>query len=197
MSIRKEAIRGVKWTTVSTVSLTLANLIKISVLARLLDKSDFGLMALVTFTLGFMNLFMDMGLSSAILHRQQITREEYSSLFWINVIASLVLFILILIISPGVALFYKETELVKLIPLMSLSIIMAAMGRQFKTVEQKELNFRYLAFTDIIGSLSGVITGVVLAIIQQKLQLPACQMSYNYRKKTGIDKNFNTKKWFI
>lgn len=164
MSIREVTIRGVKWTTVSTVSLTLANLIKISVLARLLNKSDFGLMALVTFVLGFMNLFMDLGLSSAILHRQQITREEYSSLFWINIIASIALFIFILIFSPAISIFYKEAELAKLIPLMSLSIIIAALGRQFKTIEQKELNFRYLAFTDIIGSLSGVITGVILAI---------------------------------
>jgi len=164
MSIRQSAIKGIKWTTVSTISLNSASILKIAVLARLLDKSDFGLMALVTFVMGFMNLFMDMGLSSAILHKQQITRKEYSSLFWINIFSSLILFILISLSSPAIALFYEESELSKLIPLMALSIILAALGRQFKTIEQKNLNFRYLALTEITGSFAGVVTAIMLAI---------------------------------
>jgi len=164
MSIRGKVVRGIKWTTISTISLTLANLIKISVLARLLDKTDFGLMALVTFVLGFMNLFMDLGLSTAILHRQNISKEEYSSLFWTNILSGLFLFIVIILISPIIGGFYDEPELLKLIPLMSLSIIIAAAGRQFKTIEQKRLNFRFIAFTDISGSVIGIITGILLAI---------------------------------
>ncbi len=103
MSIRKQAISGVKWTTVSTITLTVVNLLKISVLARFLDKSDFGLMALVTFVLGFMNLFMDMGLTSAILHRQEISKQEYASLYWINIFFSIILVGLIIILSPLIA----------------------------------------------------------------------------------------------
>lgn len=164
MSIRVKVVRGIKWTTLSTVSLTLTNLIKISVLARLLDKSDFGLMALVTFVLGFMNLFMDLGLSTAILHQQNISKKEYSSLFWTNIISGLILFIIIILISPILSSVYNEPELSKLIPLMSLSIIIAATGRQFKTIEQKKLNFKFIAITDISGSVFGVITGILLAL---------------------------------
>ena len=165
MSIREQAISGVKWTTVSTITLTVVNLLKISVLARFLDKSDFGLMALVTFVLGFMNLFMDMGLTSAILHRQEISKKEYASLYWINIFFSILLVGLIILLSPLIADFYDEPELKILIPLMSISIMLSALGRQFRTVEQKELHFKYLGVVDIISAICGLVTGVVLAVL--------------------------------
>jgi len=164
-SLKRQAISGIKWSATSNATLGLFNLIKVSVLTRFLEKSDFGLMALVTFVLGFMNLFMDMGLSSAILHKQDITREEYASIYWLNILISLFLFVLIFIFSPLVASFYKEPQLLVLIPLMSLGIIFSALGRQFKTIEQKELNFRYIAITDVIGAVSGLILGIVLAVL--------------------------------
>lgn len=164
MSLRSKTISGVKWTSVSTITLAIVGLLKISVLARFLDAADFGLMALVTFVLGFMNLFMDMGLTSAILHKQDTSDDEYASLYWINVIFSLILFGLISLASPYIASFYDEPELTVLIPLMAISIMLSAMGRQFKTVEQKHLNFRYIAITDIIGAVFGLVVGVITAI---------------------------------
>ena len=164
MSLRSKTTSGVKWTSVSTITIAVVGLLKISVLARFLDATDFGLMALVTFVLGFMNLFMDMGLTSAILHKQEISDNEYASLYWINIIFSLVLFGLISLASPYIASFYEEPELTLLIPLMAISIMFSALGRQFKTVEQKNLNFKYLAVTDIIGALFGLGVGVFAAI---------------------------------
>lgn len=164
MSLRSKTISGVKWTSVSTITLAVVGLLKISVLARFLDAADFGLMALVTFVLGFMNLFMDMGLTSAILHKQDISDDEYASLYWINIIFSLILFGLISLVSPYIASFYEEPELTILIPLMAISIMISALGRQFKTVEQKYLNFKYIAITDIIGAISALVVGVVAAV---------------------------------
>lgn len=164
MSLESKTISGVKWTSVSTISLAIVGLLKISILARYLEAADFGLMALVTFVLGFMNLFMDMGLTSAILHKQDISDDEYASLYWINVIVSLLLFGLISLISPLIASFYDEPELTLLIPLMAVSIMLSAMGRQFKTIEQKHLHFKYIALTDIAGAVVGLVIGIIMAM---------------------------------
>lgn len=164
MSLKSKTISGVKWTTISTVTLALVGIIKISILSRFLDAADFGLMALVTFVLGFMDLFMDMGLSSAILHKQEISKNQYASLYWINVIVSLFLFAIISLASPFIGSFYNESELVVLIPIMAISILLSAMGRQFKTIEQKHLNFNYIAITDIVGAVIGLVVAVVTAI---------------------------------
>lgn len=164
MYLQSKTVSGVKWNTLSTIFLALFGIVKISILARFLDSSDFGLMAIVMFVLGFMDLFMDMGLTSAILHKQKISDNEYDSLYWINIIFSLILFILIAIASPLIASFYQEPELSSLIQLMAISIILSALGRQYKTIEQKHLNFKYIAIVDIIGAVAGLLVGIVTAV---------------------------------
>lgn len=163
MSIRSKTISGVKWTSLSTIALALVGIIKISVLARFLDPSAFGLMALVNFVLGFMTLFMDMGLTSAILHKQNITKSQYSSLYWINIFFSLVLFLVIILISPLFSSFYEEPKLSSLIQLMAYNIILSALGRQFKTIKEKHLDFKYVSIVDITGSICGLVFGILFA----------------------------------
>lgn len=164
MNIKKQAISGVKWTTASTITIAISALVKISVLTRFLDVTDFGLMALVTFVLGFMDLFMDMGLTSAILHRQNIKKEEYASLYWLNVGFSFFLFGLIVLLSPLIANFYDEPELRNLIPLAGLAIIFSAIGRQYKTILQKYLQFKKIALIDIIAVIIALAVAIILAV---------------------------------
>src|SRR5690606_13511924 len=121
MSIDKQVKTGVKWTTISTVVLAIVAILKISILTRFLGKSDFGLMALVTFVMGFMELFNDMGITSAILHKQGITKKQYSSLYWLNWIASIFMYLLLIAVTPLVATFYNQALLNTLIPIIGLN----------------------------------------------------------------------------
>ncbi len=164
MSLRDKTISGVKWTTVTKFTLAIIGLLKIAVLARYLEAEDFGLMALVTFILGFMSLFMNMGLPTAILHKQEISRREYASLYWLNFLFSLILCAIIFILSPVIAHFYEEAELRYLIPLASVSIIFSAIGQQFHTIKQKELEFRFIAFTEITAAVISLIVGIYCAV---------------------------------
>ncbi len=163
MSIKQQAISGVKWTSISTIVIAFFQILKISVLTRFLDKADFGLMAIVIFVLGFMNLFADMGLTAAILHKQSIDKYEYSSLYWFNFLISIILFFIFLAFTPILASFYNDDELLLLIPLMGISIIISAAGKQFKTIEQKKLNFKFISKIDIISSFISLISAVLFA----------------------------------
>jgi PST family polysaccharide transporter/teichuronic acid exporter len=165
LSIRNKAIKGVKWTTLSTVFIAVASIIKLSILARYLDKEAFGLMALVNVVLGFMNLFMDLGLATAILHFQNMTKKEYASLYWTNILMSLMLFLILVAISPFIAGFYQEPELGFILILMSLSVLIAAIGRQFKTIEQKELNFKTISIIEISSTVASLILAIILALL--------------------------------
>lgn len=164
MNLKKQVISGVKWSTLSTVILAVIALLKISILARYLDKSDFGLMALVTFVMGFMNLFNDMGLTSAILHKQDITKKEYGSLYWLNLLLSAFMFLLLWLVTPFISSFYNEPELLILIPLLGLNLILSGIGRMFKTIEQKHLLFKQVTFIDIFAGVISLGFSIYLAI---------------------------------
>lgn len=164
MSIKSQAINGIKWTTISTVILAVAAILKISILARFLDKADFGLMALVTFVMGFMNLFNDMGLASAILHKQNISKKEYASLYWFNLLVSFLMYGVLLLITPAVSGFYEQPQLNILIPLLGLNLIITGIGQQFKVIEKKKLLFKQISIIDVISGILSLGLAIVLAV---------------------------------
>lgn len=75
------------------------------VLARRLSPNDFGLVAMVTSITGFAVLFKDAGLSMATVQRKEISQDQVSTLFWINVGLSVLVMLATAAISPIVARF--------------------------------------------------------------------------------------------
>ena len=150
MSLKQKTISGTKWTTINKIVITVFAIVKLSVLTRYLDKGDFGLMAIVNVVLGFMNMFVSLGLNTAIIHKQNITKNEYSSLYLMNVFMSILIMMLVMISSPFIANFYTEPRLRDLIIIMSLTIIISAIGKQYQTIKQKELEFKFISIVSFL-----------------------------------------------
>ncbi len=163
LSLKQKAISGVKWTTLSTVVTTILQLLQLAILARFLDPSAFGLMALVMVVIGFSQAFLDMGISNAIIHKQEITKDQLSTMYWVNVLAGFALFILISAISPLVASFYHESELTMLIILVGLTFIIQPFGQQFMVLWQKEMRFSEIAKIDIASKFISLLVSVYFA----------------------------------
>lgn len=164
MSFRKIAVSGVKWTTLGTFGGALFQILQISILTRFLPKEAFGLVAMALFVVNLSNIFVDMGMSSAILHHQNATRNEYSSIYWLNIIVSLFLYILLCILTPLIATFYNEGELNKLVPILGINLLLIAAGRQHRTILQKQFKFRTIALTESFSYFFGLLSAVILAI---------------------------------
>lgn len=164
MNINKQVIAGVKWTTLGTVSVTFSNVLKVSVLARFLSKDEFGVFAIVAFFLGFFKMFSEMGLTTAILHRQDIKKSEYASLYWFNITFCICLYLLLFLITPIISDFYNEPTLDFLLKVLGLSIIINSIGLQFRTIETKNLSFKYISIFDIIASVISLFFAIWLAV---------------------------------
>ncbi|KQC34071.1 hypothetical protein AAU57_12565 [Nonlabens sp. YIK11] len=164
MTLRTKVISGAKWTTISTAILALCAILKISILTRYLDTEDFGLMALVTFVMGFMNLFNDFGLTVAILHVTKISKKVYSSLYWFNMFVGVVIFVFLWLITPLISIFYELPILNTLIPLIGVNLIISGIGKLFNIQERKNLNFKSISVIDVVGALISLAIAIYLAI---------------------------------
>lgn len=138
--------------------------LQVVILARLLTPEDFGLMALVVAVIMFVQIFSDMGISNAIIHHQQITQEELSSLYWLNVSAGAVLMLLLLLVSPVIAGFYNLSDLEPLLMVISAYFFIGSLGQQLKIMAEKELRFASLALIELIAAFMGFIVTVVWAL---------------------------------
>lgn len=164
MSLKNQTISGVKWTTLSTVIITVLSLVQVSIVTRFLNPSDFGLMALVMVVVGFSQNFLDMGISNAIIHKQSTTREQLSTLYWVNIFAGIILCVIINMIAPVVADIYQEPKLSKLISMVSITFVIQPFGQQFMVLWQKEMRFKELALAQIISKIFGVTTVIYFSI---------------------------------
>ena len=164
MDLNQKAINSTKWSSISTIVRTLSQIIRMAILARFLVPTDFGLSAIVLMVLGFTNIFSDFGINVAILHKQDISEDEYNSLYWFNILVNIGLYALLLCLTPIVAYFYDQPLLRILIPLASFDLIITAIGKQHLTILQKQLNFRYIGIIDIIASLLSLLVAFITAL---------------------------------
>ena len=86
--IKERFASGVKWTTLNSVSSVLIQASQVSILARILDPQAFGLVALALVVIDFCYMFLDLGISNAIIYKEKVTSDQLSTLFWLNVILS-------------------------------------------------------------------------------------------------------------
>lgn len=156
MSLRIAGLNGVKWTALSSGAAVLIQLVQIAVLTRLIPPESFGLMAIAMVAIGFAQAFSDMGMSSAIIHRQDITRAQLSSLYWLNIIVGIVVFLMVFALAPVVAAIYAQPELVSVLRLVSFTFIIQPFGLQFYVLMQKELKFNVLSKIEIAVKLIGL-----------------------------------------
>jgi O-antigen/teichoic acid export membrane protein len=163
MSLKQQAVNSIKWTSASTVIVTLLALVQIAILTRLLEPSLFGLMAILAVIIGLCQVFSDIGLSNAIIYRQNIVAEHLSSLYWLNVAAGLIIFLAIILATPFITAFYLEPRLTSLLPWAGLIFLVTFPGQQFRILTQKELIFNRLAKIDVVASFSGVLCTIALA----------------------------------
>src|ERR1700758_5560114 len=98
------------------------------VLARLLDPKDFGLVGMVAAFTGVLNLFRDFGLSTATVQRVDVTDEQVSTLFWINVLVGVALGILLTAMAPVVVAFYHEPRLLWVTIILATSFVFNGFG---------------------------------------------------------------------
>ena len=73
----------------------------------MLSPDDYGAIALITVFITVSNVFVQNGFNTALIQRQDVTEEDYSSVFWISMLVALVCYIVLVILSPFIADFYS------------------------------------------------------------------------------------------
>src|ERR1700692_4364316 len=110
--LKERTIRGGSGRGLALAANFLIRVGSLTVLARLLEPKDFGLVGMVTAFTGVLSLFRDFGLSAATVQRSDVTEEQTSYLFWINVAMGSVLGLATVCFAPAISSFYHEPRLV-------------------------------------------------------------------------------------
>lgn len=137
------------------------------VLARLLTPADFGLIAMVSAVTGFVGMFKDAGLSLATVQREQITHEQVSALFWINIALGLVVSLVTIALAPVVSWFYSEPRLTLITIALASTFVVGGATVQHEALLQRQMRFAALVAIQLLSLTAGIVTAIVIASIHQ------------------------------
>lgn len=165
MSLMARATAGVRWTVIASGITVISELLRNVVLARFLSPVDFGLMAMVLVVIGLAQMYTDIGISAAIIHRQDATPEQLSSLYWLNIFSGWAVFALVWLGTPLVTGFYNEPRLTPLLRVVALAFIITPICSQFEILLQKELLFSWLAKRDVAASVGQTFVAISCAVV--------------------------------
>ncbi|WP_189575205.1 lipopolysaccharide biosynthesis protein [Marinobacter zhanjiangensis] len=162
-NLKNHSVRSVGFTVSAQGLKLLFQVISITVLARLLQPEDFGLVAMVTVFTGLALAFMEGGLSMATIQRPHITHEQVSNLFWTNVGLGFLLGLIYIAASPLVALIYGEDRIIEIMCALSLFFLIGGLSVQHEAILKRQMNFKALAVIEVVANLVGVCVAISMA----------------------------------
>jgi PST family polysaccharide transporter len=164
-NLKRRSVRSGAVTITSEAAKFLLYMGSMAVLARLLPKAEFGMVAMVTAITGFMAVFKDLGLSAATIQRREITHEQVSGLFWINVAIGGVLTLLVAGASPLVVWFYKDDHrLLAVTVAISTVFVIGGLGGQHQALLVRQMRFRRIAIVNLTAVVCGTAAGLAMAL---------------------------------
>jgi O-antigen/teichoic acid export membrane protein len=127
-SLKDKTIRGVGWSFVDNIASSGITFLVGLVLARLLTPSEYGVMAIITILVAVSNSIIDSGFSNALIRKVRIERMDYNTVFYFNLLVSIVLYLTLFFASPAISSFFKEPILIEVVRVCGVVLIINALG---------------------------------------------------------------------
>ena len=163
LNLRTRAAKGVFWTATGAWGRQLALFVVITIQTRLLDPTDFGLVAFAAVFVGFTHVIADEGLADALVQRKELERAHLDATFWTTFAFAVVLTVILAALAVPIAALLGDEELAPVLVVLSLSIPIASTSLVQRAILTRELKFRSLALRSLLGITVGGICGVIAA----------------------------------
>jgi len=162
--LRQKTISGIGWTILAKIGKQLLQFFITIILARLLTPKDFGLVGMVIVFTGFATLFGELGFGAALIQKEKLEERHYSSIFWLNLLAGLILTVIIIAVAPIVAAFYNEPRLTALTMFIALNFLINSLNIVQNAVLYRTMDFRALALIEVTTMIVSGMVAIVLAM---------------------------------
>lgn len=164
-SLKRQTVTGMLWTTVQRFGTVIISFITNLVLARLLTPKDFGMVGMLMVFIAIADTLIMGGLGSALIQKKKPTDEDYSTVFYWNLMISIVFFILLFLTAPAIAEFYKMPQLGSILRVQGLVLIVGAFNMVQRNQLVKQLKFKKIAQIEILAMCISSVTGIVMAFL--------------------------------
>ena len=165
MANKKGLINNLVWKFAERMAAQMVTMIVSVVLARLLDPSHYGTVAIVTIFITLANVFVSDGFGSALIQKKDADELDYSSVLYFNIVLSIFLYLILFFAAPFIADFYGEGYeiLTPVFRVLGLRLIPAAINSVQHSYVSKNMIFKKFFLSTLSGTIISGVVGICMA----------------------------------
>jgi teichuronic acid exporter len=163
ISLKQKATQGILWSSIESFASQFISLIVGIILARMLTPKEFGLIGMVTIFIAVSQSFLESGFSNALIRKKDCTQTDYSTVFFFNLAAGVIFFIVLFISAPAISNFFKEPELKTIVQVLALVLIIDSLTIIQRTILIRRVDFKLQTRISVISSTGSGLFAIILA----------------------------------
>ena len=186
MDKKQSVITNFIWRFMERGGTYVMNFIVSVVLARLLDPSLYGTVALVTAITTILQVFVDSGMANSLIQKKDTDDLDYSSVFYFNLAFCLLLYAGLFFCAPWISRLYRIPELTPIVRVLGLTIVVSGVKNVQQAYVAKTMQFRRFFFATLGGTVFSAVVGITLAYLGYGVWALVFQQLLNVTVNTAI-----------
>ena len=162
-SLKEKTAKGLFWGGMNNGIQQLLGFVFGILLARKLDPSDYGLIAMITIFSLIATALQNSGFSTALVNQKEQKASDYNAVFWFNILMGGTIYLILFFSAPLIADYYHEPRLVALCRYAFIGLLFSCSGVAQAAYLFKNLRAKQLAKASIIATLVSSTIAVVMA----------------------------------
>lgn len=162
-SLKNKTVKGVGWSALENVTRMGVTFVVSIILARLLSPEEYGLIGILTIFIAIFNAIVDSGFTNALIRKQDVSDTDYSTVFYTNLVLSVVLTATLYCCARPIAVFFERPELVSLTQVMSSVVVINALAIVQRARTTKAIDFKTQTKITFISSIVSGAIGIAMA----------------------------------
>lgn len=164
-SLKDKTVKGTFWSAAEAFLGHGVTFVVGIVLARLLSPEEYGLIAIVTIFTNILLGVVDSGFSNSLIRKLKVSDDDYNTLFFFNLVVSLLLFSLLFVGAPLIATFFEQPQLVALVRVMGLLLVVHALTIVQGTILTRKIDFKTKTKASVISAITSGVIGIGMAFL--------------------------------
>ena len=161
--MKSSAIRALFWRLFEQGGAAAVTLVVQVVMARKLSPEEFGALAIMLVFVNVGNVMVQSGLNTAIIQNPDTTDDDCSTVFWMSLTVSLLLYVVVFLSAPHVAAFYRMPRIIAPLRLLVAVLVINAYNSVQEAVVARDLQFNKTARATVVAGVVSGTTGVIMA----------------------------------
>ena len=164
-SLKEKTAKGLFWGGMNNGVQQLLGLAFGIILGRLLDPSDYGMTAMLAVFSVIANELQSSGFKTGLINLKAPTHNDYNAVFWFNILAGAVIYVVLFFSAPLIADYYDRPKLIPLSRYVFLGFVFSSFGMAQSAYLTKQMQIKLIAKCGMTATLTSSIVSVILAAL--------------------------------